>query len=373
MKELHVYIDGVIGESEGLFAELGFSKKDLDIALANATEETTDVIAHINSPGGYVTSGFAIHDLLKTCGYRVTTIIEGLCGSIATVIALAGDVRKIHANSEFFVHPPFASYIEKLDADEAQKLADELKETQERLLNFYVEATGRDRSELEPLVMDSTTLTAKRAVELNFCTEIVQAKAALNTKHKIFNYISQNQTKMANEKITAEKIGALETLYNRLFKKVFRNETGTLSDGTTLYWDGAIEVGKAVYIDEAMETVAPEGTHLVTTAAGTVEILLDAAGVVVTLTEIEALKSEVENLRKEIADLKADNEAATAAQAELETNIEAFATEIANLKKMALHTQPTPAPQAQATAKKTVTQNSKFDVAEWGKKYLKSK
>src|SRR5690349_12923000 len=56
--------------------------KDLDV-------EQIDV--RINSPGGDVFDGHAIHNALERHPARVTTFVDGLAASIASVIALAGD------------------------------------------------------------------------------------------------------------------------------------------------------------------------------------------------------------------------------------------------------------------------------------------
>src|SRR3546814_8312389 len=44
----------------------------------------------INSPGGYVTSGFAIHDTIKTIKSPVSTVCMGLAESMGTILLSAG-------------------------------------------------------------------------------------------------------------------------------------------------------------------------------------------------------------------------------------------------------------------------------------------
>ena len=56
--------------------------------VKNLAADTDEYIVHIHSRGGDVYEGFAIHDYLRTLNKPVTTKIEGLCASIATIIAL---------------------------------------------------------------------------------------------------------------------------------------------------------------------------------------------------------------------------------------------------------------------------------------------
>src|SRR3954466_11919965 len=44
----------------------------------------------INSPGGYVTSGFAIYDTLKSIASPVSTACTGLAASMASILLAAG-------------------------------------------------------------------------------------------------------------------------------------------------------------------------------------------------------------------------------------------------------------------------------------------
>ena len=74
--------------------------KDINNQLTNNKEGRMSFLSTLNSMGGDVFEGYAIHDILKASGKKITTQAEGLVASIATVIYLAGDIRLITENSE---------------------------------------------------------------------------------------------------------------------------------------------------------------------------------------------------------------------------------------------------------------------------------
>ena len=69
-------------------------KKIADIKAKN-------IVVNINSLGGDVNHGLAIHDLLAQSKAKVTTNVNGMTASVATIIAQAGNVRKISDNAFF--------------------------------------------------------------------------------------------------------------------------------------------------------------------------------------------------------------------------------------------------------------------------------
>ena len=123
-----IYIDGFIGQGD-FFTE-GYSLKRLREDISSLPADTKEINVHINSGGGDVTEGFAIYDYLNTLAYTVNTIAEGMVGSIATVIFQAGKKgkRKMHANSEFFIHNPYwtPQSPEPMEASDAAQLAESL-------------------------------------------------------------------------------------------------------------------------------------------------------------------------------------------------------------------------------------------------------
>ena len=61
---------------------------------------------HINSPGGAVFDGVAIQNSIKHHKANVTVYIDGIAGSIASIIALAGDQVMIADNAYVMIHNP---------------------------------------------------------------------------------------------------------------------------------------------------------------------------------------------------------------------------------------------------------------------------
>ncbi len=62
----------------------------------------------INSPGGYVTSGFAIYDAMKSITSPVSTICTGLAASMASILLSAGTKGRRFAlpNARVMIHQP---------------------------------------------------------------------------------------------------------------------------------------------------------------------------------------------------------------------------------------------------------------------------
>ena len=67
-----------------------------------------DIHLYINSPGGYVTSGFAIYDCMKSLNSQVSTICTGFAASMGSIILSAGTKGKrfIKPHARVMIHQP---------------------------------------------------------------------------------------------------------------------------------------------------------------------------------------------------------------------------------------------------------------------------
>ncbi|MGM5469415.1 ClpP family protease [Flavobacteriaceae bacterium LMO-SS05] len=70
--------------------------------------ETKDIHLYVNSPGGYVTSGFAIYDCMKALNSDVSTICTGFAASMGSIILSAGTKGKryIQPHARVMIHQP---------------------------------------------------------------------------------------------------------------------------------------------------------------------------------------------------------------------------------------------------------------------------
>lgn len=71
-------------------------------------EPGTEIQLIINSPGGYVTSGFAIYDTMKAISSPVATICTGLAASMGSILLSAGEKgrRFIMPHARVMIHQP---------------------------------------------------------------------------------------------------------------------------------------------------------------------------------------------------------------------------------------------------------------------------
>lgn len=182
-----------------------------DVTLAsvrqqfNAVENPTDIVVKINSVGGDVDEGFAIHDFLRAQGLPVTTIGEGRVYSIATVILLAGDEgkRQMSPNSQFMVHNPWGS--PQGDARHIRHYADELERRESQLADFYATKTGQPLSDIQEWMNNETYLSASDTVALGFADSVYEViRVAAMEPIKAVAKFKVNNSKEDMSEITKE-------------------------------------------------------------------------------------------------------------------------------------------------------------------------
>ena len=78
------------------------------LLLLDAKDPGKDITLIINSPGGYVTSGFAIYDTMKTLKSPVSTVCMGLAASMGSILLSAGEKGKrfIYPLAKVMIHQP---------------------------------------------------------------------------------------------------------------------------------------------------------------------------------------------------------------------------------------------------------------------------
>ena len=130
--------------------------------------EGKDLNVYVNSGGGSVFAGMAIYNMIKRHGEKnkVKVYVDGLAGSIASVIAFAGtEPPEIPSNAFLMIHKPWGAISG--NADEMRKMADDLDKIQTGIMNVYEDhlAEGVTIDQVEALVDAETWLDGKEAAK----------------------------------------------------------------------------------------------------------------------------------------------------------------------------------------------------------------
>jgi len=138
LKDRIIFIGGAISD------ELANLVVAQILFLANE-DSKTDIHIYVNSPGGSVTSGFAIIDTMKFVEPDVCTYIVGQAASMGSLIACSGTKGKRHAlrNARNLMHQPLISGILEGQATDLEIEAKEVVRLRDRIYKVYADATGQ--------------------------------------------------------------------------------------------------------------------------------------------------------------------------------------------------------------------------------------
>lgn len=155
-----------------IYDEIGFwgvsaaeFAKELDAVTA------TEIEVQISSPGGDVFDGIAIYNALRAHPAKVTTRVDGLAASAASVIVQAGENRVMLSASQMMIHEAWGLTVGS--AEEMRKYADVLDRQSDVLAGIYAERSGKDAAEFRAMMTEDTWLTDEQAVEAGLADEVV--------------------------------------------------------------------------------------------------------------------------------------------------------------------------------------------------------
>ena len=161
----------------------GYPANYLRYQLKDAGSEPVTI--NISSPGGEVTEGLAMYDMIQAHEGKVNTYGFGLVASIATKPLLAGDWVEMAPNAWLMIHNPWTMAVG--DSEELASTSELLAKMEKRSREIYVsrlEKAGKVSGNLDLKVkrmMDAETwLTAQEALEMGFIDGIREASKQAN-------------------------------------------------------------------------------------------------------------------------------------------------------------------------------------------------
>ena len=138
-------------------------------------DDTQDITLYINSPGGSVSAGLAIHDTMNYIKPDVATIATGLAASMGSFLLTAGAKGKRFAlpNTEIMIHQPLISGGIGGQQTDIQIRADNIAKTRERLERILAKNCNKSYEELHAACERDNFMQSEEALEFGLIDEIL--------------------------------------------------------------------------------------------------------------------------------------------------------------------------------------------------------
>jgi len=138
-----------------------------------AQDPDKDIQFYINSPGGSVTSGFAIYDTMQYIKADVSTICIGLAASMGAFLLSSGAKGKRIAlpNAEIMIHQPTGGF--RGQATDIQIHAEKILRTKDRLNQILAENTGKSIDVIRDASERDNFMTAEEAKDFGLIDNVI--------------------------------------------------------------------------------------------------------------------------------------------------------------------------------------------------------
>lgn len=145
------------------------------LLLLEADKPGKEIKFYINSPGGVVTSGFVIHDVMQMIKSPVSTICMGLAASMGSILLSAGKKgsRYIFPNGEVMIHQPsLGGYFQGVSSD-LEIQARQIQKTKELGAKILADNCGQPFDKVLRDLERDYWMDAKEAVQYGIVDKVI--------------------------------------------------------------------------------------------------------------------------------------------------------------------------------------------------------
>ncbi len=141
-----------------------------------SSDPDKDIHLYINSPGGSVTAGLGIYDIMQFIKCDVATYCVGLAASMGALLLTAGAKGKRHSlpHSRIMIHQPLGGA--RGQASDIEIQAREILYLKERLNQILVHHTGQSMDKIIRDTDRDNYLSAKEASEYGLIDQVIQKR-----------------------------------------------------------------------------------------------------------------------------------------------------------------------------------------------------
>ena len=196
--------------------------------LSKLIQESTakNICVNINSYGGEVAEGLAIHNALRHSGAKIITRCDGFACSSASVVFMAGDERVMNEASLLMIHNAW-TYAAG-NAEELRKQADDLDVISQTVAKTYQNHITISAEELQKMLDDETWITPADAVQMGFATKIVEdsrtAKQQYSARNTVIERVLSGTKKKEQEKAPVAPVQQPEQMEKPLEAEPLKEE-----------------------------------------------------------------------------------------------------------------------------------------------------
>jgi ATP-dependent Clp protease protease subunit len=171
LRERIIFLNGVVDDNSSalICAQMLFLE---------AEDPKKEISFYINSPGGVVTSGFAIYDTMQFIKCPVATLCMGTARSMGSFLLMAGEPGRRVAlpNASVLVHQPLGGF--QGQASDIERHAADIIKVKRHMTSLYAKHCGRTVEEVERTLDRDFFMTAEEAKAWGIVDEVRGSRPA---------------------------------------------------------------------------------------------------------------------------------------------------------------------------------------------------
>ena len=139
-----------------------------------AVKDKGHITVKLNSCGGDLYTGIAIHNALKALSGEVNVVVEGIAASAASVIMCAGDTVTVYPGSLVMIHGVSVYLWDSLNIQDMKQLMKGMDASERAVAEIYNAKTGIAVDTLRGMMTKETWFTGREALEKGFADNLLE-------------------------------------------------------------------------------------------------------------------------------------------------------------------------------------------------------
>ena len=152
------------------------------LLFLNGEDESKEITMYINGPGGVISDGLGLIDIIKSIKAPVNTVCVGLAASMSALIFINGDRRYMLPNSQLMLHQPLGGAFGQ--ASDIELLSAQILKTKANIHQMIANSSALDVKKIEKLTDRDCYIDANTALKYKLADEILLSNKIKNVKAK---------------------------------------------------------------------------------------------------------------------------------------------------------------------------------------------